>query len=475
MLFAHDTECSLRSAVSLVNSAEEPDTLTDMAQLDAWYVEHEFTGRRDHDRGRAGLGARTSAGAARAAHGPTATTRPSSSTRTSPRPARCRSCGATTAWTGTSTRCRPTRRSRAGSLVETAMAMIDLIRADELSRLAVCADDRCDGLVLDLSRNRSRRYCSTTCANRNAVAAYRAAVARGADAAAVRGIPQRSHEPPGSVDRPADEPSRPQASTRALHRRHGALHPPDRRPPLRRRRLRRGGRARGPIVPARDRRGPERRRRRASGSTSRRPTSWTPRACTPWSTRTRASWSSKRRMTVICPPGPVRRVIDVSGLGEQLPSPSTARRRTEQLNRQRAAPATTSTSSSRTPGGSSPARSSSGARAASNGPAARGGAQTDGSRPASRMRSSVRRSPLTDEWVTSSAPPGREVGGRLGDQPVQQHAPVRPGLGAGGAVPRVGQLVPRGEVRAGWRRSGRSARPGRRRAARRAACARRRR
>ena len=58
--------------------------------------------------------------------------------------------------------------------VETAMAMIDVIRADELSRLSVCADARCEGLVLDLSRNRSRRFCSTTCANRNAVAAYRA-------------------------------------------------------------------------------------------------------------------------------------------------------------------------------------------------------------------------------------------------------------------------------------------------------------
>jgi len=59
-------------------------------------------------------------------------------------------------------------------VVEVAMAMIDLIPADELSRLSVCADERCDGLVLDLSRNRSRRFCSTTCANRNAVAAYRA-------------------------------------------------------------------------------------------------------------------------------------------------------------------------------------------------------------------------------------------------------------------------------------------------------------
>ena len=59
-------------------------------------------------------------------------------------------------------------------LVETAMAMVDVIRTDEMSRLSTCADDTCSGIVLDLSRNRSRRYCSTTCGNRNAVAAYRA-------------------------------------------------------------------------------------------------------------------------------------------------------------------------------------------------------------------------------------------------------------------------------------------------------------
>lgn len=68
-------------------------------------------------------------------------------------------------------------------LVETAMAMIDVIRDDELSRLAVCADRDCAGLVLDLSRNRSRRYCSTTCSNRNAQAAHRA---RRADQAPVQ-------------------------------------------------------------------------------------------------------------------------------------------------------------------------------------------------------------------------------------------------------------------------------------------------
>ena len=54
------------------------------------------------------------------------------------------------------------------------MAMIDVIRADELSRFGICAADDCEDVVLDLSRNRSRRFCSTTCGNREAVAAYRA-------------------------------------------------------------------------------------------------------------------------------------------------------------------------------------------------------------------------------------------------------------------------------------------------------------
>jgi predicted RNA-binding Zn ribbon-like protein len=59
-------------------------------------------------------------------------------------------------------------------LVETAMAMVDVIRRDELSRLLSCAAAGCDGLVLDLSRNRSRRFCSITCGNREAQAAHRA-------------------------------------------------------------------------------------------------------------------------------------------------------------------------------------------------------------------------------------------------------------------------------------------------------------
>jgi len=59
--------------------------------------------------------------------------------------------------------------------VETAMAMIDVIRADEHERLRRCAADDCDAVFVDLSRNRSKRYCDVgNCGNRANVAAYRA-------------------------------------------------------------------------------------------------------------------------------------------------------------------------------------------------------------------------------------------------------------------------------------------------------------
>jgi predicted RNA-binding Zn ribbon-like protein len=36
-----------------------------------------------------------------------------------------------------------------------------------------CADESCGDVFVDASRNRSRRYCSDTCANRLNVAAHR--------------------------------------------------------------------------------------------------------------------------------------------------------------------------------------------------------------------------------------------------------------------------------------------------------------
>jgi predicted RNA-binding Zn ribbon-like protein len=58
--------------------------------------------------------------------------------------------------------------------VEAAMAMVDVIRQKELSRFQLCAADDCQDVLVDLSKNRSRRFCSTGCSNRTHVAAYRA-------------------------------------------------------------------------------------------------------------------------------------------------------------------------------------------------------------------------------------------------------------------------------------------------------------
>ena len=57
--------------------------------------------------------------------------------------------------------------------VEAALAFIDVIRSDEMGRLRICAADDCTGLVLDLSRNGSKRFCSVRCGNRVNMIAFR--------------------------------------------------------------------------------------------------------------------------------------------------------------------------------------------------------------------------------------------------------------------------------------------------------------
>jgi predicted RNA-binding Zn ribbon-like protein len=58
--------------------------------------------------------------------------------------------------------------------VEAAMAMVDVVRMHEVSRLRTCDFPNCDNVVVDLSKNRSKRFCDAGCGNRAAVAAYRA-------------------------------------------------------------------------------------------------------------------------------------------------------------------------------------------------------------------------------------------------------------------------------------------------------------
>lgn len=58
--------------------------------------------------------------------------------------------------------------------VEAAMAFVDVIRSGEMGRLFTCGAPDCDNVGVDLSRNRSKRFCDAGCGNRVAAAAYRA-------------------------------------------------------------------------------------------------------------------------------------------------------------------------------------------------------------------------------------------------------------------------------------------------------------
>ncbi|MCF2526969.1 CGNR zinc finger domain-containing protein [Yinghuangia soli] len=173
MLFAHDVEISLRAAVALANSAEAPDTFTTVQDVDAWYVEHGYTGRRDGDVAELDelRALRPALRELLTADRDTAAALVNEmllDARALPQLVRHDDLD----W---HLHAVPSEAPLAVRVaVETAMAVIDLVRADEMSRLTVCTDATCEGVVLDLTRNRSRRYCSTTCANRNAVAAYRA-------------------------------------------------------------------------------------------------------------------------------------------------------------------------------------------------------------------------------------------------------------------------------------------------------------
>ena len=57
--------------------------------------------------------------------------------------------------------------------VEVALALVDVIRTAESGRLRACAADDCAGLLMDLSRNGSKRFCSVRCGNRMNMVAFR--------------------------------------------------------------------------------------------------------------------------------------------------------------------------------------------------------------------------------------------------------------------------------------------------------------
>ena len=58
--------------------------------------------------------------------------------------------------------------------IEVALALVDIIRAGATDRLRECAAHDCDGVLVDLSRNGSKRFCSVRCGNRMNMVAWRA-------------------------------------------------------------------------------------------------------------------------------------------------------------------------------------------------------------------------------------------------------------------------------------------------------------
>ena len=177
MLFAHDTEVALRGAAALVNTAAtlptDTEDLETVADLDEFVREWEWTGSH--------TGAEAELRAVRELR---------------PRLRRLWTVDTDEAvalvnellaeagalpqlvrhgeWSWHLHATPPEAPLPTRMAVEAAMAMVDVIRADELDRLRVCAADDCEDVVVDLSKNRSKRFCDGGCGNRANVAAYRA-------------------------------------------------------------------------------------------------------------------------------------------------------------------------------------------------------------------------------------------------------------------------------------------------------------
>jgi len=173
MIFAHDTEDGLDCLVALVNSHDGEEHLPDIATLSAFLKERGWTGRRD--------GTDAELRAVRAL-------RPKlrqfweldedgvvELVNTLLREARALPqlvkhdgwdyhLHATSSDTPLATR----------MAVEAAMAVLDLVRGKELARLRTCEYPDCSRVLVDLTKNRSKRFCDGGCGNRAAVEAYRA-------------------------------------------------------------------------------------------------------------------------------------------------------------------------------------------------------------------------------------------------------------------------------------------------------------
>jgi predicted RNA-binding Zn ribbon-like protein len=173
MAFTHDTELSLSATAALVNTGRAPvEEMPDVAALDQFIADWEWTGSRTHDKAElaavlrlrsrlARLWEMTADEAVVLVNGLLA--------EANALPQLVKHDG----WDYHIHATSPDAPLANRMAVDAAMAFADVIRVGEFGRLRVCAADDCEDVVVDLSKNRSRRFCGLTCANRVNVAAYR--------------------------------------------------------------------------------------------------------------------------------------------------------------------------------------------------------------------------------------------------------------------------------------------------------------
>jgi predicted RNA-binding Zn ribbon-like protein len=173
MVFAHDTEVALAAASALVNTANPDEGLPDVPALDRFVAHCGWTGRHEHadtelrsvrelrsrlrrlwDDDEDEVVATVNALLREARALPQLV-------RHDEQP-----------WHLHAT--DPDAPLATRMAVEAAMAFADVVRMGELGRLRVCTFEDCGDVFVDLSKNRSKRFCDGSCSNRSAVNAYRA-------------------------------------------------------------------------------------------------------------------------------------------------------------------------------------------------------------------------------------------------------------------------------------------------------------
>jgi predicted RNA-binding Zn ribbon-like protein len=173
LIFTHDTEVALASAAALVNTGHGEEQLPSVEALEEFVSQWEWTGARAHDRAELAEVRALRPRLERLWHADEdeAAGLVNELLRQSKALPQLVKHGQWNYHLHATSSDAPFAERMA---VEAAMAVVDVIRLGELDRLRTCGAEGCDDLLVDLSKNHSRRFCDTTCANRTHVAAYRA-------------------------------------------------------------------------------------------------------------------------------------------------------------------------------------------------------------------------------------------------------------------------------------------------------------